>query len=80
MADVLKVHGLLTDDDGRELSYAQVTVWRQRMRDRQRLGRGRATEEGTYEHQCRMPEAGPGKVLLAVEARGAAAGAPFSRA
>jgi hypothetical protein len=68
MADVLKVHGLLTDEDGRELSHAEVRLWRQRLRDRQLLAEGRATEEGTYELRAEWPEAPPGKVLLTLEA------------
>ena len=66
MPEKLVVHGRITDADGREVSYAQVTVWHQRIRDRDRLGSGDATEEGTYRIECRVPEEGPGNLLLVV--------------
>lgn len=69
MADVLRVRGALTDEDGRELSFAEVRLWRRRLRERELVGEARASEEGTYEIEAEWPEAGPGKVLLTVEAR-----------
>jgi hypothetical protein len=69
VAEKLIVHGRITDADGREVSYAEVTVWQQRIRDRHRLGSGDATEEGTYRIECHLPEEGPGRLLLVVEAR-----------
>ncbi len=64
----LRVHGRLTDQDGRELSHAAVRLFRERMRTREILGEGRASEEGHYSLEVEWPEAGPGKVLLRVEA------------
>ncbi|MDQ2894182.1 MAG: neuraminidase-like domain-containing protein [Actinomycetota bacterium] len=69
MLEKLIVHGRITDADGREVPYAEVTVWHQRIRDRHPLGSGDASEEGTYEIEGRLPEEGPGKLLLVVEAR-----------
>ena len=77
MPEKLVVHGRITDADGREVSYAQVTVWHQRIRDRHRLGSGDATEEGTYRIECRVPEEGPGNLLLVVEARSERLTAPL---
>ena len=68
MADTFHVHGALTDEDGRELSYAGVRLWRQRLRDHELIAEGRANEEGTYELRAEVPEAGPGRVLLTLEA------------
>ncbi len=68
MAEMLRVRGELTDEDGRELSFAHVKLFRRRIRERQLLGEARATEEGTYEITARWPEAGPGKILVTVEA------------
>lgn len=69
MKEVLRVHGKITDADAREVSFAEVTVWHQRIRDRLPLGSGDASEEGAYEIDCRLPEEGPGKLLIVVEAR-----------
>ena len=68
MTEGLRVHGTLTDEDGRELSRAEVKLWRRRLRERELLGQVEATEEGTYEIEAEWPEAGPGKVLITVEA------------
>lgn len=68
MTDLLRVHGALTDEDGCELSHAEVKLWRRRLRERELLGAADATEEGTYEIEAQWPEAGPGKVLVTVEA------------
>jgi hypothetical protein len=68
MPEVLHVHGELIDEDGRELSYAEVKLFRRRIRERQLLGETKASEEGTYEIRAPWPEAGPGKVLVTVEA------------
>jgi hypothetical protein len=68
MTEGLRVHGALTDEDGRELSDAEVRLWRSRLRERELLGEADATEEGKYEIAAEWPEAGPGKVLLTVEA------------
>jgi Tc toxin complex TcA C-terminal TcB-binding domain/ABC toxin N-terminal region/Neuraminidase-like domain/Salmonella virulence plasmid 28.1kDa A protein len=68
MSDALHVHGALTDENGRELSHAEVRLWRRRLRERELLGQADATEEGTYEIVAEWPEAGPGKVLVTVEA------------
>src|SRR6266849_5520444 len=68
MPDVLRVHGTLTDEIGRELSYAEVRLWRRRLRERELLAEADSSEEGTYEIVAEWPEAGPGKVLVTVEA------------
>jgi Tc toxin complex TcA C-terminal TcB-binding domain/Neuraminidase-like domain/Salmonella virulence plasmid 28.1kDa A protein len=68
MSHVMRVHGALTDEIGRELSYAEVKLWRRRLRERVLLGRGDANEQGTYEIVAEWPEEGPGKVLVTVEA------------
>jgi hypothetical protein len=68
MPEVLRVRGELTDEDGRELSYADVKLFRRRIRERELLGEAKASEEGGYEIRAEWPEAGPGKVLVTVEA------------
>ena len=69
MSDVLRVHGALTDEDGRELSHAEVRLWRRRLRERELLGEVDATEEGTYEIVADPP---PGAARIPAY-RGAAA-------
>ena len=34
MADVLRGYGALRDEDGYELSFAEVKLWRRRLRER----------------------------------------------
>jgi Tc toxin complex TcA C-terminal TcB-binding domain/Neuraminidase-like domain/Salmonella virulence plasmid 28.1kDa A protein len=64
-----RVHGTITDEDGRELSHAAVTVWHQLMRDRRTLAEGRADEDGRYRISYEPPEHAPGKLLIVVGAR-----------
>jgi hypothetical protein len=64
-----RVHGTVTDEDGRELSHAAVTVWHQLMRDRRTLAEGRADEDGRYRISYEPPEHAPGKLLIVVGAR-----------
>jgi hypothetical protein len=68
MPSTLRVYGSLTDQDGRELSFAEVALFRRHLRRREMLGVTRASEEGHYSIEVEWPEAGPGKVLVVVEA------------
>jgi hypothetical protein len=64
-----RVHGWITGEDGQELSYAEVVVWQQRLRDRVRLGEDKADEEGRYCISYRPPDDATGKLLIVVGAR-----------
>lgn len=64
------VHGLVTDEAGREVSGAEVTVFLQRIRDRRPLARSRADEDGRYRLSYEPPEHVPGRVMLVVTATG----------
>jgi hypothetical protein len=66
-----KVHGTITNADGRELSGAEVIVWWQRIRERVQLVVGRASEEGHYHLRYHPPDDAPGKLLIVVEAHSA---------
>src|SRR5260370_4215168 len=63
------IHGTVTDADGQELSYAEVTVWWQRIRERVPLATGDTSEEGHYHLSYRPPDDAPGKLLIVVEVR-----------
>jgi protocatechuate 3,4-dioxygenase beta subunit len=64
-----RVHGTITDEDGRELSHAAVTVWQRHLRGRRILAEGRADEDGRYRVSYEPPEHVPGKLLIVVGAR-----------
>jgi hypothetical protein len=64
-----RVHGTITDEDGRELSHAAVTVSQQHLRGRRTLAEGRADEDGRYRISYEPPEHVPGKLLIVVAAR-----------
>jgi Tc toxin complex TcA C-terminal TcB-binding domain/Neuraminidase-like domain/Salmonella virulence plasmid 28.1kDa A protein len=64
-----QVHGTVTDEDGRELSYAEVIVWQQRLRERRRLAEGRTDQAGRYRISYRPPEDAPGRLLIVVTVR-----------
>src|SRR5260370_1292398 len=68
------IHGTVTDADGQELSYAEVTVWWQRIRERVPLATGDTSEEGHYHLSYRPPDDAPGKLLIVVEVRSDHAG------
>ena len=68
-SDEYKVHGIVTDARGQEVSYAEVTVWWQRIRERLPLATGRTSEEGNYHLSYRPPDDAPGKLLIVVEVR-----------
>src|SRR5207249_11105342 len=63
-----RVHGTITDEDGRELSHAAVTVWEQLLRVRRTLAEGRADEDGRYRLAYEPPEHIPGNPLIVVGA------------
>lgn len=73
MLEQLCVHGRINDADGREVSHAEVTVWHQRIRSRHPLGSDEASEEGTYHIECRLPEEGPGRLLIVASRRDSSA-------
>ena len=50
------MHGTVKGTRGKELSGAEVIVWRQRIRKRLQLAKGRASEEGRYRIRYRLPE------------------------
>src|SRR5690348_7401873 len=64
-----RVHGSITDEDGRELSHAAVTVYQRHLRGRRTLAEGRADEDGRYRISYEPPEHVPGKLLIVVAAR-----------
>src|SRR6266436_3616912 len=64
------VYGVVTDEAGREVSGAEVTVFLQRIRDRHPLARSRADEDGRYRLSYEPPEHVPGRVMLVVTATG----------
>jgi hypothetical protein len=64
-----RVHGTVTDADGRGLPGAEVIVWQQRIRDRRRLTAGRTSEDGRYQISYRPPEDTPAKLLIVLEVR-----------
>jgi hypothetical protein len=66
-----RIHGLVTDANGKGVSRASITMWWQRIRERVRLAQDRTSEQGNYDLRYRLPEDAPGKVLLVVEAQGA---------
>jgi Tc toxin complex TcA C-terminal TcB-binding domain/ABC toxin N-terminal region/Neuraminidase-like domain/Salmonella virulence plasmid 28.1kDa A protein len=69
--DEYRVHGTVTDADGQELSYAEVTVWWQRIRERLPLATGHTSEEGHYHLSYRPLDDAPGKLLIVVEVHSA---------
>jgi hypothetical protein len=75
--DDFEVHGKVTDADGFEVSYAEIIVWQQRIRDRRQLRTGRADEEGRYHLEFGDPEEGPRRLLMVVEARSERLRAPL---
>src|SRR5262245_16578904 len=72
-----KVHGAVTDANGRRLSGAEIIVWQQRIRDRHKLNTGRASKEGNYRISYHPPDDAPGKLLIVVEARSRRLEAPL---
>src|SRR5258708_9990354 len=74
------IHGTVTDADGQELSYAEVTVWWQRIRERVPLATGDTSEEGHYHLIYRPPDDAPGKLLIVVEVRSEHLEAPLESA
>src|SRR5579863_2847073 len=75
-----RIHGLVTDANGKGVSGASITVWWQRIRERVRLAQDRTSEQGNYELRYRLPEDAPGKVLVGVEAQGGGLTAPLESA
>src|SRR5450759_2122433 len=62
-----KVHGTVTNAEGQELSYAEVTIWWQRIRERLLLATGHTSEKGHYHLSYRPPDDTPGRLLIVVE-------------
>ena len=60
----LRVYGALTDENGRELSHADVRLWQRRLRDRTLLGQTKASEEGRYEIRAQWPVERDGSLAL----------------
>lgn len=63
-----EIHGLVTGRNGRPLEGARVTVWWQRIREREELTAGETSEHGHYLLRYEVPEHAPQPLLLVVEA------------
>ena len=62
------VYGTVTGTQSEELEAAEVIVWWQRIRDRQKLETGKTFEDGNYSIKYRLPEDAPKNMLIVIEA------------
>ena len=74
------VHGIVTGAAGRPVEGAEVTLFHQRVRTRDRLAGGRSGDDGRYRLEFTPPDDAPGHVLVVAEARGASLSAPIESA
>jgi Tc toxin complex TcA C-terminal TcB-binding domain/Neuraminidase-like domain/Salmonella virulence plasmid 28.1kDa A protein len=75
---VYEVHGTVTGRRGKKASDAEVIVWRQLIRKRLQLAKGRTSEHGEYRLKFHPPKDATSKLLVVVEAHVRGISAPLT--
>ncbi len=65
----ISVHGTVTDAAGKPVEGAEVALFRQRLRTRDRMANGTSTDDGRYRLEFTLPDDAPGQLLVVAEAR-----------